>query len=305
MSSSKILILHGDTFQVELERDKYIKNLRNKVNFEREIFFTKSSSFQWSNLLSENEDSLFPVPKILDLRIESPPLKDDSEYLVDLCMNISEEKYIVISISNIERLKTRAWFKSILNYGKEIELKKIWPNKKKEWIRNSAKNLGIDIDINTLDVIFEKTQGNLLAAYQEIKMIKMMGKNSSKVFVENSSEFDIFNLCNSLVSEKIDLSIEIINNLKSQKGSEALIVWGIFRELERLSILKEDSQAKLNGPFDYLESLSRKSKKINFNDLDDLKKKTALLDRNFKKGQGNFWFDLENLIIEFCQPKFH
>ena len=173
------------------------------------------------------------------------------------------------------------------------------------WWAVSAQHVIVRVNKWVSICLKKKTQGNLLAAYQEIKMIKMIGKNSFKVFIENSSEFDIFNLCNSLVSEKIDLSIEIINNLKSQKGSEALIIWGIFRELERLSILKEDSQAKLNGPFDYLENLSRKSKKINFNDLDDLKKKTALLDRNFKKGQGNFWFDLENLIIEFCQPKFH
>ena len=51
MSSSKILILHGDTFQVELVRDKYIKNLRNKVNFERGIYLKRNISLFLSQIL--------------------------------------------------------------------------------------------------------------------------------------------------------------------------------------------------------------------------------------------------------------
>lgn len=300
----KIKVIHGDHFLVELERDKLILNLRQKGKYEREIYFTKSSSFDWSELLIENEDSLFPSSKIIDLRIENSPLKTDSEFLIDLCKGIPAEKYLIISISGIERLKTRAWFKAILNHGDEIELQKVWPNKRKEWIRNAARDLSVNLSSNSLEIIYEKTQGNLLAAYQELKMMKVLNNNSEESFVEDSSEFDIFNLSNSLLLGNINQSLEILKNLKLQKGSEALIIWGIFRELERLSFLKEDSQTKLNGPFDYIENLRKKSKKIPVSAIHSLKRRTANLDVNFKKGEGNFWSDLERVVIDFCQTEF-
>ena len=301
---AKIKVIHGDHFLVELERDKAISNLREKEKFEREIYFTKGSSFNWSDLLMENEDSLFPSPKIIDLRIENSPLKTDSEFLIDLCKSIPAEKYLIISISGIDRLKTRAWFKSILNHGEEVELQKVWPNKRRDWIRNAARNLSVNLSSNALEIIHEKTQGNLLAAYQELKMMKVLNSNSEESFVEDSSEFDIFNLSNSLLSGNINQSFEILQNLKLQKGSEALIIWGIFRELERLSFLKEDSNAKLNGPFDYIENLHKKSKAIPNLAIHKLKRRTAELDANFKKGEGNFWADLERVVIDFCQPEF-
>ena len=302
---ARIKVIHGSRFLVELERDKLILNLRQKEKFEREIYFTKASSFNWSELLIENEDSLFPSSKIIDLRIENSPIKADSEFLIDLCKGIPAEKYLIISISGIERLKTRAWFKAVLNHSDEIEVQKVWPNKRKEWIRNAAKDLSVNLSSNSLEIINEKTQGNLLAAYQELKMMKVLNSDSEESFVEDSSEFDIFNLSNSLLLGNINQSLGILKNLKLQKGSEALIVWGIFRELERLSFLKEDSQTKLNGPFDYIENLRKKSKAIPVSVIHNLKTRTANLDTNFKKGEGNFWSDLERVVIDFCQTEFH
>jgi DNA polymerase III delta subunit len=135
-------------------------------------------------------------------------------------------------------------------------------------------------------------------------MVKVLNGSTENNFISESSNFDIFNLSNSILKEDIEKSLQILDYLKLQKGSEALVVWGLFREIERISFLKEDPNTKLNGPFDYLDNIKAKSKKLDGKQIIYFKKKIALLDIGFKNGKDNFWMNAERLIIEFIRPEF-
>ena len=148
------------------------------------------------------------------------------------------------------------------------------------------------------------TQGNLVSSYQELKMIKILNNNSESDFISENSNFDIFNLSNSILKGDLEESLKILEHLKLQRGSEALIIWGLFREIERISFLKEDSTSKFSGPYDYLDNLKTKTNKLNVNQIIYFKKKIASLDMNFKKGNDNFWKSAERIIIEFIKPEF-
>ena len=71
--------------------------------------------------------------------------------------------------------------------------------------------------------------------YQELKMIKILNNNSESDFISENSNFDIFNLSNSILKGDLEESLKILEHLKLQRGSEALIIWGLFREIERIS----------------------------------------------------------------------
>ena len=69
-------------------------------------------------------------------------------------------------------------------------------------------------------------------------MIKILNNNSESDFISENSNFDIFNLSNSILKGDLEESLKILEHLKLQRGSEALIIWGLFREIERISFLK-------------------------------------------------------------------
>ncbi len=304
MNKKNVFIIYGpDEFLVELERNKLVNNLKKNEYQERDIFFSKNPSFSYEKLISQQYDDLFSAKKILDFRLENVPSKTEGDLLEELCKNFPTEKTMIISVMGIDRIKSRSWFKKILNYSESIEVKKIWPNQKKQWINNISKRFNISISKSEIDLIIEKTQGNLVAAYQELKMIKALETNSNHSQVLENSNFDIFNLLNSILKGDIKESLKILEYLKLQSGSEALIIWGLYREIERISFLKEDINTKLNGPFDYLENIKEKSEKLSNSQVIYYKKKVASLDSNFKKGNDDFWKKAERVIIEFIRPE--
>lgn len=303
MQITNIYTIYGaEPFLIELKRDEIIKDLKNKGFFIREIFFNNDSSFKLENLLKENESSLFSEKKILDLRLNSSITKENTEKFLDFCKQINPDKALIISINNIERLTTKKWFKEINNFSNIIEIKKVYPNQFKSWIIQQAKLNSVNLKQETLNLIVEKTQGNCLAAIQEIKFLKAL--NSSETSIVESSDFEIFNLSDSILKDDLDTSLRIFKNLKNKKIAEPIILWFFFRELERLLLIKENPETFFPGPRTYLRDLKEKSYRLDLNSIISLKRELAKLDRNFKMGRADFWNSSEEILIKLCNPQF-
>ena len=303
MQITNIYTIYGaEPFLIELKRDEIIKDLKNKGFFIREIFFNNDSSFKLENLLRENESSLFSEKKILDLRLNSSITKENTEKFLDFCKQINSDKALIISINNIERLTTKKWFKEINNFSNIIEIKKVYPNQFKSWITQQAKLNSVNLKQETLNLIVEKTQGNCLAAIQEIKFLKAL--NSSETSIVESSDFEIFNLSDSILKDDLDTSLRIFKNLKNKKIAEPIILWFFFRELERLLLIKENPETFFPGPRTYLRDLKEKSYRLDLNSIISLKRELAKLDRNFKMGRADFWNSSEEILIKLCNPQF-
>ena len=303
MQITNIYTIYGaEPFLIELKRDEIIKDLKNKGFLLREIFFNNDSSFKLENLLKENESSLFSEKKILDLRLNSSITKENTEKFLDFCKQINSDKALIISINNIERLTTKKWFKEINNFSNITEIKKVYPNQFKSWITQQAKLNSVNLKQETLNLIVEKTQGNCLAAIQEIKFLKAL--NSSETSIVESSDFEIFNLSDSILKDDLDTSLRIFKNLKNKKIAEPIILWFFFRELERLLLVKENPETFFPGPRTYLRDLKEKSYRLDLNSIISLKRELAKLDRNFKMGRADFWNASEEILIKLCNPQF-
>jgi len=303
MQITNIYTIYGaEPFLIELKRDEIIKDLKNKGFLIREIFFNNDSSFKLENLLRENESSLFSEKKILDLRLNSSITKENTEKFLDFCKQINSDKALIISINNIERLTTKKWFKEINNFSNITEIKKVYPNQFKSWITQQAKLNSVNLKQETLNLIVEKTQGNCLAAIQEIKFLKAL--NSSETSIVESSDFEIFNLSDSILKDDLDTSLRILKNLKNKKIAEPIILWFFFRELERLLLVKENPETFFPGPKTYLRDLKEKSYRLDLNSIISLKRELAKLDRNFKMGRADFWNASEEILIKLCNPQF-
>ena len=303
MQITNIYTIYGaEPFLIELKRDEIIKDLKNKGFLLREIFFNNDSSFKLENLLKENESSLFSEKKILDLRLSSSITKENTEKFLDFCKQINSDKALIISINNIERLTTKKWFKEISNFSNITEIKKVYPNQFKGWITQQAKLNSVNLKQETLNLIVEKTQGNCLAAIQEIKFLKAL--NSSETSIVESSDFEIFNLSDSILKDDLDTSLRIFKNLKNKKIAEPIILWFFFRELERLLLVKENPETFFPGPRTYLRDLKEKSYRLDLNSIISLKRELAKLDRNFKMGRADFWNAGEEILIKLCNPQF-
>ena len=158
MSETNIFTIYGtDPFLIELKRDEVFSELKKNNFFIREIFFNNDRTFKFESLYQENEASLFSEKKILDLRIYSPITKENTEQFIDFCLKLDQEKSLVLSIYNIDRLTTKKWFKEISKISKVQEVKKVYPNQFRNWVIEQYKKNSLDINEENINLLIEKT----------------------------------------------------------------------------------------------------------------------------------------------------
>ena len=93
-------------------------------------------------------------------------------------------------------------------------------------------------------------------------------------FIKDSSEYHVFSLINSCLSNQVSKSLEILEIMKLNKENEPGIIAVIHQQLESIRAIQKESKFFLKGvPRDYLSKLKIKAKKISPPQIKSLRKK--------------------------------
>ena len=300
MQNQHKLILSNDELLNSNLRDKFISNLKKEGFLSRKIFFYKKGIKEEINI-ENHQGSLFSEKEIIDLRLqEKSILKDDLDFFLSLLGDDNLDRIVVISSIN-KKIKTSAWFKKISKYLEISEIQPVYSNQFKDWIKGEAKNMDLLLSEEGINLIASRNEENLLSAYQELKFLKCLDqKHTDYEFVKDSSEYHVFSLINSCLSNQVSKSLEILEIMKLNKENEPGIIAVIHQQLDRLEQYKKNPNFFLKGvPRDYLSKLKIKAKKISPPQIKSLRKKIADLDKDFKTGKAEFWTELRKIIVNF------
>jgi DNA polymerase III delta subunit len=300
MRNQHKLILSNDELLNSNLRDKFISNLKKEGFLSRKIFFYKKGIKEEINIENQ-QGSLFSEKEIIDLRLqEKSILKDDLDFFLSLLGDDNLDRIVVISSIN-KKIKTSAWFKKISKYLEISEIQPVYSNQFKDWIKGEAKNMDLLLSEEGINLIASRNEENLLSAYQELKFLKCLDqKHTDYEFVKDSSEYHVFSLINSCLSNQVSKSLEILEIMKLNKENEPGIIAVIHQQLDRLEQYKKNPNFFLKGvPRDYLSKLKIKAKKISPPQIKSLRKKIADLDKDFKTGKAEFWTELRKIIVNF------
>ena len=300
MRNQHKLILSNDELLNSKLRDELISNLKKEDFLTRKIFFYKKGIKEEINIENQ-QGSLFSEKEIIDLRLqEKSILKDDLDFFLSLLGDDNLDRIVVISSIN-RKIKTSAWFKKISKYLEISEIQPVYSNQFKDWIKGEAKNMDLLLSEEGINLIASRNEENLLSAYQELKFLKCLDQNHTDYkFIKDSSEYHVFSLINSCLSNQVSKSLEILEIMKLNKENEPGIIAVIHQQLDRLEQYKKNPNFFLKGvPRDYLSKLKIKAKKISPPQIKSLRKKIADLDKDFKTGKAEFWTELRKIIVNF------
>ena len=300
MRNQHKLILSNDELLNSNLRDKFISNLKKEGFLSRKIFFYKKGIKEEINIENQ-QGSLFSEKEIIDLRLqEKSILKDDLDFFLSLLGDDNLDRIVVISSIN-KKIKTSAWFKKISKYLEISEIQPVYSNQFKDWIKGEAKNMDLLLSEEGINLIASRNEENLLSAYQYLKFLKSLDQiHTDYEFVKDSSEYHVFSLINSCLSNQVSKSLEILEIMKLNKENEPGIIAVIHQQLDRLEQYKKNPNFFLKGvPRDYLSKLKIKAKKISPPQIKSLRKKIADLDKDFKTGKAEFWTELRKIIVNF------
>ena len=279
-------------------------------NFDEKITYVVSKEMDWSFLDSNNENlDLFGSKKIIEIKLlGSGPGNKGSKALKEYSLNPDPNKLLIVSAEGLDKKsQSSAWAKSIEENGIMIVENPISLNAMPKWIQSRANDSNLQIENDAAQLLAEKTEGNLLAATQEIIKLTLLYPNKEislkemETSISNASKYGIFDLSNAFVSGNKNRTFQIIESLKSEGMQPTLILWALTKEIHNLYKVMEDNSTKnIWGPRHYLESLTKRVNQLTKRKIKQSLLEIAEIDASIKGlSSKNPWQAIRDLAITF------
>ena len=292
------------------ELSDHVIEAAKKRGFEEKQTFIISKDTDWSFLQTTNENlDLFGSKKIIEIKlIGIGPGNKGSKAIKEYCANPDENKLLIFSAERLEKkAQTSAWAKSLEDTGTTIIESPIHISSMPKWISKRASDLDIEIDHDAINLLSEKTEGNLLATIQELIKLSLLFPSQGIDFkmmeksISNSSSYGIFDLSNAFVAGDKKKTIKIIELLKSEGTQPPLILWALSKEIYNLyKVIEEGSSRNIWGPRHYLDLLSQRAKNISGSKIKSALIDIAEIDSAIKGlSRKNPWQSIRELALNF------
>ncbi len=231
------------------------KHYREQGYTERELF-NVDKNFDWGNFSQSTSNlSLFSERKIIELRLSSAKLEDSGKKALQHYLDeLNPDYLILVSGPKLDAATPKTkWFTEIEKHGALVQ---IWPVNREnlgDWLEQRLLRDNIQADIDAIQLLVDKVEGNLLAAMQEIEKLKLLaGGDSSKPInldvktvmqvVADSSRYGVYQLIDSALLGDTVRSQKMLAGLRNEGVFPLVILTAICRELRILLPMLEKKQ---------------------------------------------------------------
>ncbi len=244
-SPAALYWIAGDEPLLTQEACDAVRAVALKQGFtERKVFYPEKKE-QWKEVIAEaNALSLFADRCLIDIRTSVSKL--DHALLLDYLERPSSDSLLLICTDKVESASQKTqWFKAIEQVCAFVPIMPLDQSRFPQWLTDRARKKSLALSSEALKLLVERTEGNMLAAVQEIeKLALQFGSatiNAEQVAESagNSAHYDVFTLNDALLNGDTAHALKILHTLK-QEGSNVLAVLGaLTRELRQLATASE------------------------------------------------------------------
>lgn len=143
---------------------------------EREVLDAEKG-FDWGKLYAAGASmSLFASRRIIEVRLPSgAPGVDGGKALTEYAKNPPSDVLLILHCGAIDwRSRSGGWFGALDAAGATLYFEPMKPGEFQPWLAARMKAAGVSTDEEGLSLLAERTEGNLLAAAQDIEKLKLL-----------------------------------------------------------------------------------------------------------------------------------
>jgi len=214
-----------------------------KAGFAERKIFNPEKKEHWQEVIAEaNALSLFADKCFLDIRTTVSKL--DHALLLDYLERPSADSFLLIRTDKVDSSTQKTqWFKAMEQACAFVPITPLDNSRFPAWLAERARSKSVNLSADALKILAERTEGNLLAAVQELEKLALQFGTTAvsveQIDANNSSHYDVFALNDALLSGNTPHALKILHTLK-QEGSNALAILGaLTRELRQLAAASE------------------------------------------------------------------
>lgn len=318
-----ITLISGDTtLLVQEARDALIAKAKS-AGFSSRQLITIEKAQNWQDALGASQNmGLFSERQIID--ISNPAAKFDKAtqgLLLNYTDNPNPDTCLVISCGKLTAAQKKAkWFKQLETVA-SIQI--IWPLQKREltqWVQQRLQRHKLRATTDTIELLIELTEGNLLAAKQAVEKLALLPPETKQQslstdqlikVIHDSAQFNVFDLTQYALTGNTKRVIRIVQGLQAEGIEATLVLWALARETRELYTLLHQHQQ--GTPLNQLLAkqwasrrplLQHALKRLSLETLSILLKQAHQADLTIKGAvEGDPWLILMNIAIGLAQAR--
>ncbi|MDN5875009.1 MAG: DNA polymerase III subunit delta [Sinobacteraceae bacterium] len=240
-----------------------------RVYSERETLHA-GKDFNWNQLADAcATGSLFASRRIVEVRLEAKPDAAAGRLLKALAEKPMEDVLLIVVAGSLDaRARKSAWYAQFERSGAACYA---WPMDSHAfpaWLGARARAAGLQVDTQALSLLARQTEGNLLAAAQEITKLKLLypdGQVDAQAVLEgvaDSAHFGVFDWIDRLFAGERTAAVRGLANLRQTGHALPALVPALASNLRQLTVVAQTgadaSAMKSAGVFARRQTLFRK-----------------------------------------------
>ncbi len=247
-SLSALYVVTGDDPLLTIEAVDALRAVAKAASYLERTSFVMDARSDWSSLgVAASSGSLFGDKQLLEISLPTgKPGKQGADALIALAMRCkgqsNAEVLTIVALPRLDKLtRDSKWATTLLCAGTTIETTNIERAQLPNWIAQRLARQSQQADVNTLQWLAEKVEGNLLAAHQEILKLGllfdpgMLSQQAVEQAVMNVARYDVFGLRDAMLAGDIPRMVRVMNGLKAEGEALPLVLWAIGEEIRTLA----------------------------------------------------------------------
>jgi DNA polymerase-3 subunit delta len=305
---ARAYLITGDEALLVGEAADAIRARVKRAGFEeREVHFIERVA-DWDDVRAgSNNLSLFGSRKLIELRLPSgKPGTGGSNAIVDLLAVPNPDNVYLMLTGKLEREQNNAaWVKAFESAGAWLPVWPVETARLPTWLRARAAAVGVDLDDEAVQFIVERTEGNLLAAQQELEKLKLLAPSgrvnlaAAQAGIGDSARFDVFQLGEAALAGDVPRGLRILAGLRSEGVEPTLALWSITREIRNTwGTTQAEGARGWQKPSAALENAKRRAARLPYARL---AVRSSRADRMIKgQHRGDAWDEMALMLVEFA-----
>jgi DNA polymerase-3 subunit delta len=209
---------------------------------ERETHFIERGA-NWDAVTAAASNlSLFAARRIIEIRLASgKPGVAGGAALVKLAQLKDPDFLVLITAPRLDRdAQSANWVKAIESAGAWVQ---IWPVEDQRlvaWLQARCRRLRLKVDDEALELLAERTEGNLLAAHQELEKLRLLFPETPVTVanvlasVADSARYDVAQLGEAALAGDTARALHVLAGLRAEGVEPTLVLWAINKAVHDL-----------------------------------------------------------------------
>lgn len=239
-----LYVIHGHEPLLALEAGDAIRAAAREAGAEDRDVLVVEPGFKWDALLAANANlGLFGSRRFIDLRIPSgKPGVEGGKALIAYAAKPNPDNVTLVTLPRLDRDgQESTWFKTLNEAAVTIAVQPIEREALPRWVETRLAQQKQTASPDTIALLADRCEGNLLAARQEIEKLALLlppgalSQEAVEAAIADVARYDIQSASEAWLAGDAERTLRVLSVLEGEGEAITLAVWQMGEDLHALA----------------------------------------------------------------------